>query len=176
MYDGASATAEAALMALRLMPKRPRVSSPARCIRTTARPCAPTSKGPATRAVEAPFGADGRLDRAGWRRRRPAHLRGHRRVSRTSSASSRTCAPCTRSRAAGRVARHGHRRAAVAGAAAVARRLRRRDRGRRGAELRHPLSYGGPASALRDAAEHVRSMPGRLVGEATTTPAGAATC
>ena len=101
MYDGASATAEAVLMALRLQPKR-RASSWSRALhphyRETVRDL--PARAPATSScVEAPFGADGRIDsRAARRSTATERACASSSAIRTSSASSRTCARVPRSR------------------------------------------------------------------------------
>ena len=157
-------------MALRLQPKRPRV--------VLAR-----SLHPEYRAGDGDLPAGrrrGRAARGAVRRRRPHRSRLARPTRRrdtrprscsairTSSASSRTCARCAPRRASRRAARHRHRRAAGA---------RRRAAAGSAAGSTSPSARArasacrcrtaGPASASSPrACRHVRSMPGRLVGEA----------
>lgn len=169
MYDGASATAEAALMALRLQPKRPRVVV-ARSLHPHYRETVRTYLDGAgeSELLEAPFGSDGRLDRA-WLE---------------ANVDQRTCAviagypnffgvvedlPAAHALCAARGAV-----LVTATAEALALALLRAP-GDCGAEIAVgegqsfgiPLSYGGPGVGLfATRTQHVRSMPGRLVGEA----------
>lgn len=169
MYDGASATAEAALMALRLQPGRPRVIL-ARSLHPHYRETARTYLEGAgnSELLEAPFGADGRLDRA-W-------LAEH--VDR------RTCAVIAGYPNVFGVVedlRAVHALAAPQGALLVTATAEPlalalvQAPGDCGAEIAVgegqsfgvPLSYGGPGVGLfATRGRHVRSMPGRLVGEA----------
>jgi hypothetical protein len=59
MYDGASATAEAVLMALRIQPKRRGSSWRARCTPSTARSSPPTSRAPRTSSCRGAVRRDG---------------------------------------------------------------------------------------------------------------------
>ena len=117
-------------------------------------------------AVRRPTGGRPRL--AGAARRRSAPPPSSSAI-RTCSASSRICAPCTPS-AHARRARCWSRATAEPLALALlqaAGRLRRRHRRRRGAEPRHSAVVRRPRRRpVRTRSKHVRSMPGRLVGEA----------
>ena len=169
MYDGASATAEAALMALRLAPKRPRVVL-ARSLHPHYRETVRTYLEGAgdSEVLEAPFGADGRLD--------PAWLAQH--------VDQRTCAVIAAYpnvfgvvedlRAVHAVAAGQGALLVTATAEPLALALLQSP-GDCGAEIAVgegqsfgiPLSYGGPGVGLfATRGKHVRSMPGRLVGEA----------
>lgn len=169
MYDGASATAEAALMALRLQPKRPRVIL-ARSLHPHYRATVRTYLEGAghSELLEAPFGADGRLDAAWLAQQVDPH----------------TCAvivgyPNVFGVVEDLPVLHGL--AAAQGALLVTATAEPlalallRAPGDCGAEIAVgegqsfgvPLSYGGPGVGLfATRMSHVRSMPGRLVGEA----------
>ena len=169
MYDGASATAEAALMALRLAPKRPRVVL-ARSLHPHYRETVRTYLEGAgeSEVLEAPFGADGRLD--------PAWLAQH--------VDQRTCAVIAGYPNVFGVVedlRAVHAVTAAQGALLVTATAEPlalallRSPGDCGVEIAVgegqsfgvPLSYGGPGVGLfATRTKHVRSMPGRLVGEA----------
>ncbi|MBX3025316.1 aminomethyl-transferring glycine dehydrogenase subunit GcvPA [bacterium] len=169
MYDGASATAEAALMALRLAPKRPRIVL-ARSLHPHYRATVRTYLEGAgdSELLEAPFGADGRIDRDWLARhvdpRTSAVIVGYPNVF-------------------GVVEdlRGLHAIAAAQGALLVTATAESlalallQSPGDCGAEIAVgegqsfgiPLSYGGPGVGLfATRSKHVRSMPGRLVGEA----------
>ncbi len=169
MYDGASATAEAVLMALRLRPKRRRVVI-ARALHPQYREVIHTYTGGAgdIELVEAPFAADGRTD-ADWLAQHVddrtaavlvgypnffgvvedlatigtiAHERGALFVTST-----------TEPVALGILKPPGAYGADIAVA--------------EGQSLGIPVSYGGPGVGLfATRTEFVRTMPGRLVGEA----------
>jgi glycine dehydrogenase subunit 1 len=169
MYDGASATAEAVLMALRLQPKRNRV--------ILARSLHPHYRGTVATYLqgvvdvevsEAPFAADGRVD-AAWLsshvdERTAAlvvgypnffgvieDLRALRAAVETSGASLLTAT--TECLALALLQPPGRFGVDVAVG--------------EGQSLGIPLSYGGPGVGLFATRKaHVRSMPGRLVGEA----------
>ena len=169
MYDGASATAEAALMALRLQPKRPRVII-ARSLHPHYRETVRTYLEGAgdSELVEAPFGADGRLD--------PVWLE--------QNVDQRTCAIIAGYPNVFGVVedlRAVHVIAAAKGAVLVTATAESlalallQSPGDCGAEIAVgegqsfgiPMSYGGPGVGLfATRSKHVRSMPGRLVGEA----------
>lgn len=169
MYDGASATAEAVLMALRVQPKKPRVII-ARSLHPEYRQVIATYVEGAGEAelLEAPFGADGRLDLA-W-------LAHH--------ADARTAAVVLGYPNFFGVIedlRAVHRVTAPLGAMLVTATAEPlalavvQPPGALGAEIAVgegqsfgvPLSYGGPGVGLfATRMQHVRSMPGRLVGEA----------
>jgi len=169
MYDGASATAEAALMALRLLPKRPRVIL-ARSLHPHYRETVRTYLEGAgdSELLEAPFGADGRLDRA-WL---------------AQNVDQRTCAVIAGYpnvfgivedlRAVHAVA-SGQGALLVTATAEPLSLALLQSPGDCGAEIAVgegqsfgiPMSYGGPGVGLfATRSKHVRSMPGRLVGEA----------
>ncbi|MGH7789301.1 MAG: aminomethyl-transferring glycine dehydrogenase subunit GcvPA [Candidatus Binatia bacterium] len=169
MYDGASATAEAVLMALRLLPKRPRVII-ARSLHPEYRQVTATYLEGAgvSEVVEAPFGADGRID--------PAWLDQH--------LNDRTAAVVLGYPNFFGVVedlRAVHARAQASGAILVTATAEPlalallQPPGACGADIAVgegqsfgvPLSYGGPGVGLfATRFAHVRSMPGRLVGEA----------
>lgn len=169
MYDGASATAEAALMALRLQPRRPRVVV-ARSLHPHYRETLRTYLEGAgeSEVLEAPFGADGRLDLA-WLaatvdRHTCAVLVGYPNVFGVVEDLSAVHAV---------VAAQGAL-LVTATAEALALALLRAP-GACGVEIAVgegqsfgiPLAYGGPGVGLfATRSAHVRSMPGRLVGEA----------
>jgi glycine dehydrogenase subunit 1 len=169
MYDGASATAEAVLMALRLTPKRPRVIL-ARSLHPHYRETVRTYLAGAgdSELLEAPFGADGRIDRA-W-------LAQH--VDQRTSA---VIAGYPNFFGVVEDLRGLHAVAAAQGALLVTATAEPlalavlQSPGDCGAEIAVgegqsfgiPLSYGGPGVGLfATRSKHVRSMPGRLVGEA----------
>jgi glycine cleavage system P protein (glycine dehydrogenase) subunit 1 len=169
MYDGASATAEAALMALRLAPKRPRVIL-ARSLHPQYRETVRTYLEGAgdSEVLEAPFGADGRLD-TGWL---------------AQNVDQRTCAVIAGYpnvfgvvedlRAVHAIAAPQGTILVTATAEPLALALLQSP-GDCGAEIAVgegqsfgiSMSYGGPGVGLfATRSKHVRSMPGRLVGEA----------
>ncbi len=169
MYDGASATAEAVLMALRLQPKKPRVIV-ARSLHPEYRQVTSTYLQGAgeVELLEAPFGADGRVDLA-WL--------GQQVDGRTAA----VVLGYPNFFGVIEDLRATHRIAATPGAlliTATAEPLALaivRPPGALGAEIAAgegqsfgvPLSYGGPGVGLfATRLQHVRSMPGRLVGEA----------
>ena len=156
--DGAAPAAEA-----------PRVFSRARCIRTTAQTDAHLSGGAGdVELLEAPFGADGRLDRA-WlaphvdqrtvrgRARLSERVRGRRGSARRARASRRRQALARHARPPSRWRSALLKSPGACGAdIAVG----------EGQSLGFPLAYGGPGVGLfATRSKHVRSMPGRLVGE-----------
>jgi glycine dehydrogenase subunit 1 len=169
MYDGASATAEAVLMALRVQPKKSRVIV-ARSLHPEYRQVTETYLQGAGEAelLEAPFGSDGRVDLA-W-------LSQH--------ADARTAAVVLGYpnffgvvedlRAAHRIAQPHGAMLVTATAEPLALAVLQAP-GSLGADIAVgegqsfgvPLSYGGPGVGLfATRMQHVRSMPGRLVGEA----------
>lgn len=169
MYDGASATAEAALMALRLLPKRPRVVL-ARSLHPHYRETVRTYLEGAgdSEVLEAPFGADGRLD-MGWLQANVdattcaviagypnffgvvEDLRAVHGVTQARGAVLVTATPETLALALLRAPGDCGAEIAVG----------------EGQSFGIPLSYGGPGVGLFSTrTKHVRSMPGRLVGEA----------
>ena len=169
MYDGASATAEAVLMALRLQPKKPRVIV-ARSLHPEYRQVIETylQGAAAVELLEAPFGPDGRVDLA-WLAQ---HLDGR-------TAAAVLGYPNFFGVIEDLRAVHGL--AAPQGALLVTATAEPlalavvQPPGALGAEIAVgegqsfgvPLSYGGPGVGLfatRNA--FVRSMPGRLVGQA----------
>jgi glycine dehydrogenase subunit 1 len=169
MYDGASATAEAVLMALRIHSRRPRVVL-SRALHPQYREVVRSYAAGAGRIdlLEAPWGADGRIN-ADWltanvddetaalvvgypnffgviedleRLATIAHARGALLVTATAEAL-----------ALGLLQPPGAYGADIAVA--------------EGQSLGVPLSYGGPGVGLfATRTAHVRSMPGRLVGDA----------
>jgi glycine dehydrogenase subunit 1 len=169
MYDGASATAEAVLMALRVQARKPRVIV-ARSLHPEYRQVVATYLQGAgeVELLEAPFGGDGRIDRA-W-------LGQH--------VDARTAAVVVGYPNFFGVVedlRTVHGIAAPHGALLVTATAEPlalavvQPPGALGAEIAVgegqsfgvPLSYGGPGVGLfATRAHHVRSMPGRLVGEA----------
>ena len=169
MYDGASSAAEAVLMTLRLQPKRPRVVL-ARSLHPHYRETVHTYVQGAGEAelVEAPFGADGRLD--------PAWL--------ATNVDARTAAVVVGYPnifgviedldAVGATVRAAGALLVTATAEPLALALLKAP-GACGAAIAVgegqsfgvPLSYGGPGVGLfATRTAHVRGMPGRLVGEA----------
>lgn len=169
MYDGASATAEAVLMALRVQPKKPRVIV-ARSLHPEYRQVIDTYLQGAgeVELLEAPFGADGRVDLA-WL---GEHL------------DDRTAAlvlgyPNFFGVVEDLRAAHGvtepHGALLITATAEPLSLAIVQPPGALGAEIAVgegqsfgvPLSYGGPGVGLfATRFKHVRSMPGRLVGEA----------
>jgi glycine dehydrogenase subunit 1 len=169
MYDGASATAEAVLMALRVQPKRPRVIL-ARSLHPEYRQVTATYVEGAgeVEMLEAPFGGDGRIDLT-WLGRyvdqRTAALvvgypnffgviedlralhgiaASHGTLLVTATAEPLALAVVQPPGACGAEIAVGE-----------------------GQSIGVPLAYGGPGVGLfATRARHVRSMPGRLVGEA----------
>ena len=169
MYDGASATAEAVLMALRLHAKRPRVVL-ARSLHPEYRDTVRTYLEGAgdSELVEAPVGADGRLDPAGLAAcldaRTAAVVVGYPNVF-----------GVVEDLAAIHAAAAAHGAMLVTATAEPLALALLRPPGECGAEIAVgegqsfgvPLSYGGPGVGLfATRQQHVRSMPGRLVGEA----------
>jgi glycine cleavage system P protein (glycine dehydrogenase) subunit 1 len=169
MYDGASATAEAVLMALRLGPKRPRVVV-ARSLHPHYRQVTATYLEGAgdCELVEAPFGADGRVDLARLAEqvdeRTAAVVAGYpnffgvledlRALQRVAAARGAVLITATAEPLALAVAQPP---GALGADIAVG----------EGQSFGVPLSYGGPGVGLfATRFKHVRSMPGRLVGEA----------
>lgn len=169
MYDGASATAEAVLMTLRIRPQRQRVIL-ARALHPQYRQVVRTYTGGAgnVELVEAPFGADGRTDgewlAAHVDERTAAVVLGYPNFfgaiedlggaatlahERGALLVTVTAEPV----ALGIVQPPGAYGADIAVA--------------EGQSLGIPVSYGGPGVGLfATRTEHVRLMPGRLVGEA----------
>ncbi len=169
MYDGASATAEAVLMALRLQPKRHRVAL-ARSLHPEYREVTATYLQGAgnVEVVEAPFGADGRVDLA-WLGAQVGDetaavvlgypnffgviedLAAVQKAVAASGAVLVTATPETLALAAVRAPGTCGVDIAVG----------------EGQSFGIPMSYGGPGVGLfATRTQHVRSMPGRLVGEA----------
>ena len=169
MYDGASATAEAALMALRLQPKRPRVIV-ARSLHPHYRETVRTYLEGAgeSELIEAPFGADGRLDLAWLQANVDA------RTSAVIAGYPNVFGVIEDLRAVHDVAAGQGAVLVTATAETLALALLQAP-GDCGAEIAVgegqsfgiPMSYGGPGVGLfATRNKHVRSMPGRLVGEA----------
>ncbi len=169
MYDGASATAEAVLMALRIQPKRPRVIL-ARSLHPEYRQVTATYVEGAgeVELLEAPFGADGRIDGA-WLAQRV-----DQRTAAVVVGYPNFFGVIEDLRALhGIAASHG---ALLVTATAEPLALAIvQPPGALGVEIAVgegqsvgvPLAYGGPGVGLfATRARHVRSMPGRLVGEA----------
>lgn len=169
MYDGASATAEAVLMALRLQGTRPRVLV-ARSLHPEYREVIATYLQGAADAelLEVPFGADGRID-LGWL---AAHVDDH--TAAVIAGYPNFFGVIEDLRAVHGIARAAGALLVTATAEPLALAVVQAP-GALGAEiavgegqsLGVPLSYGGPgvglfATRLAD----VRAMPGRLVGEA----------
>jgi len=169
MYDGASATAEAVLMALRIRPQRPRIIL-SRALHPQYRQVVHTYTSGASNVelVEAPFGGDGRTD-CDWLadhvdERTAAVVLGYPNffgvledlASAGALAHNRGALLVTATAepvALGIVQPPG----AYGTDIAVA----------EGQSLGIPVSYGGPGVGLfTTRTEHVRLMPGRLVGEA----------
>jgi len=169
MYDGASSTAEAVLMALRLQPKRPRIVL-ARSLHPHYREAVRTYVEGAGEAelVEAPFGADGRIDpawlAAGVDARTAALVVGYPNVL-----------GVIEDLDALHAAARAHGTLLVTATAEPLALALVKPPGACGVEIAVgegqsfgvPLSYGGPGVGLfATRMDHVRSMPGRLVGEA----------
>jgi glycine dehydrogenase subunit 1 len=169
MYDGASATAEAVLMALRVAAKRRQIVL-SRAVHPQYREVVRTytQGAPDVELVEAPFGADGRTE-VDWLRRSvgphtAAVVVGHPNVFGVVEDLT----------AVGGVARAQGALLVTATSEPVALGLLKPP-GAYGADiavaegqsLGMPLSYGGPGVGLfATRSVHVRMMPGRLVGEA----------
>ncbi|MFI5366970.1 MAG: aminomethyl-transferring glycine dehydrogenase subunit GcvPA [Candidatus Binatia bacterium] len=169
MYDGASATAEAVLMALRLHPKRRRIIL-SRALHPQYREAVHTyTTGFGTiELVEAPLAADGRTDRAWVAKALNEHtaavvigypnvfgviedLGGFAALAHAAGAA--LISATAESVALGLLKPPG----ALGADIAVA----------EGQSLSMPMSYGGPGVGLfATRNEYVRMMPGRLVGEA----------
>ena len=169
MYDGASATAEAVLTALRVQPKKPRVIV-ARSLHPEYRQVIATYLQGAgeVELLEAPFGADGRVDGAWLEQHVDA------RTSAVVLGYPNFLGVIEDLRAAHRVAA-AHGALLVTATAEPLSLAVIQPPGALGAEIAVgegqsfgvPLSYGGPGVGLfATRAKHVRSMPGRLVGEA----------
>ena len=169
MYDGASSTAEAVLMALRQQPKRPRVVL-ARSLHPEYRETIRTYVEGAGEAelLEAPFGADGRIDPAWLAKTVDAHTAavvvGYPNVF-----------GVIEDLDAIRAAASAHGALLVTATAEPLALALVKPPGASGADIAVgegqsfgvPLSYGGPGVGLfTTRSAHVRSMPGRLVGEA----------
>ncbi|MEO8605439.1 MAG: aminomethyl-transferring glycine dehydrogenase subunit GcvPA [bacterium] len=169
MYDGASSTAEAVLMALRLQPKRPRVVL-ARSLHPQYRETVRTYVEGAGEAelLEAPFGADGRIDAAWLAQAVDAHTAavvvGYPNVF-----------GVIEDLDALRAAASAQGALLVTATAEPLALALLKPPGACGADIAVgegqsfgvPLSYGGPGVGLfTTRSAHVRSMPGRLVGEA----------
>jgi glycine dehydrogenase subunit 1 len=169
MYDGASATAEAVLMALRVQPKKPRVIV-ARSLHPEYRQVTETYLQGAgeVELLEAPFGPDGRVD-LNWL---AAHVDAHTAAVLLGYPNFFGVIEDLRA-VHGVAAPHGALLVTATAeplALAVV-----QPPGALGAEIAVgegqsfgvPLSYGGPGVGLfATRFKHVRSMPGRLVGEA----------
>jgi glycine dehydrogenase subunit 1 len=169
MYDGASATAEAVLMALRVQSKRPRVLL-ARSLHPQYRETVRTYVEGAGEAelVEAPFAADGRLDLA-WL---SANL--DARTATVVVGYPNVFGVIEDLDAIHKLA-HGAGALLVTATAEPLALALLKPPGACGAEIAVgegqsfgvPLSYGGPGVGLfTTRTAHVRGMPGRLVGEA----------
>ncbi|MDX2170759.1 MAG: aminomethyl-transferring glycine dehydrogenase subunit GcvPA [Deltaproteobacteria bacterium] len=169
MYDGASATAEAVLMALRMQSKRPRVLL-ARSLHPQYRETVRTYVEGAGEAelLEAPFGADGRLDLA-WL---SANL--DARTAAVVVGYPNVFGVVEDLDAIHSIAQPGGALLVTATPEPLALALLKPP-GACGAEIAVgegqsfgvPLSYGGPGVGLfTTRSAHVRGMPGRLVGEA----------
>ena len=169
MYDGASATAEAVLMALRVRPKRPRVIV-ARSLHPEYRQVIETYLQGAAEVelLEAPFGPDGRVELAWLERHADAStavvalgypnffgvIEDLRAVHDLAAARGALLITATAEPLALAVVRPP---GALGAEIAVG----------EGQSFGVPLSYGGPGVGLfATRLQHVRSMPGRLVGEA----------
>ncbi len=169
MYDGASATAEAALMALRVQRTRPRIVL-ARSLHPHYRETVRTYLEGAgeSELVEAPFGADGRLDAAALAQLVDAH------TSAVIVGYPNVFGIVEDLRAVHAIAAAQGALLVTATAEPLALGLLQPP-GACGAEIAVgegqsfgiPLSYGGPGVGLfATRMAHARSMPGRLVGEA----------
>lgn len=169
MYDGASATAEAVLMALRIQPKKPRVIV-ARSLHPEYRQVTETYLQGAgeVELLEAPFGADGRIDLGWLAEHADAHtaaivlgypnffgvIEDLRAVHRMASPHGAMLVTATAEPLA---------LAAIQPPGALGVEIAVGE----GQSFGVPLSYGGPGVGLFSTRfQHVRSMPGRLVGEA----------
>lgn len=169
MYDGASATAEAVLMALRLQPKKPRIII-ARSLHPEYRQVTDTYLQGAGEAevLEAPFAADGRVDLDWLSRhadaRTAAIVLGYpnffgviedlRAVHRLAAPHGTMLVTATAEPLA---------LAAVQAPGTLGVEIAVGE----GQSLGVPMSYGGPGVGLfATKFRHVRSMPGRLIGEA----------
>jgi len=168
MYDGASATAEAALMAKRILPKRPTVLV-ARSLHPQYRQVMQTylDGAPDMAVVELPWGKDGRLDVATLEQQLSEQVScvvlGYPNVfgviedvARVSELAQRhgalTITATAESLALGLLKSPGELGADIAVA--------------EGQSLGIPVSYGGPGVGLFACREKfLRNMPGRLVGE-----------
>jgi glycine dehydrogenase subunit 1 len=169
MYDGASAAAEAVLMTLRLLPKRRRVVL-SRAVHPHYRATVRTYVEGAGdgELVEAPFGADGRVDLA-WLsahvdQQTAAVVVGYPNVfgviedlravhGVTAAAGALLVTATAEPLALAAIQAPGTLGAEIAVG--------------EGQSLGVPLSYGGPGVGLfATRMQHVRSMPGRLIGEA----------
>ncbi len=169
MYDGASATAEAVLMALRVAPKRRQIVL-SRAVHPQYREVVRTytEGAPDVELLDAPFAADGRTDAEWLRRTVGAHTAavvvGHPNVFgvvedlAAVSAVARAQGALLLTTTSEPVALGLLKPPGAYGAdIAVG----------EGQSLGMPLSYGGPGVGLfATRSEHVRMMPGRLVGEA----------
>jgi glycine dehydrogenase subunit 1 len=169
MYDGASATAEAALMALRIQPERRQVVV-ARSLHPEYRAVMRTylQDGGTVDLLEAPYGADGRVDPA-WL---DAHLGAE--TAAVIVGYPNFFGVIEDLRALGGAARTAGALLVTATAEPLALALIQPP-GALGAEIAVgegqsfgvPLQYGGPGVGLFATLDrHVRSMPGRLVGQA----------
>jgi glycine dehydrogenase subunit 1 len=168
MYDGASATAEAVLMARRLLPGRPKVLV-ARSLHPHYRETLRTyTRGlDGIDIVELPFGADGRIDaaalRAGLAKDALCVVLGYPNVL---GVIEDVAGAATLARAAGALT-------ITATAEPLALALLRSPGAcgvdiavAEGQSLGLPVAYGGPGVGLLATREaHLRSMPGRIVGE-----------
>lgn len=168
MYDGASATAEAVLMAKRILPQRSTVLI-ARSLHPQYRQVVHTyvSGAPGVRVVEAPWAADGRLDTAALERLLDDHVMsvvvGYPNVfgviedvahisALARQRGALTVTATTEALALGLLKSPGELGAEIAVA--------------EGQSLGIPVSYGGPGVGLFACRERfLRNMPGRLVGE-----------
>lgn len=172
MYDGASATAEAVLMARRLRPGRSRIVV-SRAVHPHYRAVIETYLGALgdMTVTEVPWGADGRVDRAALARAVDAdtccvviaqpNVFGvvedlPRLAEAAAAAEAITVTATTEALALAAIRSPGGCGADIAVA--------------EGQSLGLPLSYGGPGLGLfATRGAHVRAMPGRLVGETTDT-------
>jgi glycine dehydrogenase subunit 1 len=169
MYDGASATAEAVLMALRVQSRKPRVII-ARSLHPEYRQVIATYVEGAGEAelLEAPFGSDGRLDLEWLARhadaRTAAVVLGYPNffgVIEDLRAVHRVTAPL------GAILVTATAEPLVLAVVQAPGTLGAEIAVGEGQSFGVPLSYGGPGVGLfATRMQHVRSMPGRLVGEA----------
>jgi glycine dehydrogenase subunit 1 len=168
MYDGASATAEAVLMAKRILPQRSTVLI-ARSLHPQYRQVVHTyvSGAPGVRVVEAPWATDGRLDTAALERLLGDHVMsvvvGYPNVfgviediahisALARQRGALTVTATAEALALGLLKSPGELGADIAVA--------------EGQSLGIPVSYGGPGVGLFACRERfLRNMPGRLVGE-----------